>query len=179
MPLSLTTLPIARRGSPMFSLDAAAEGSPGLSAGRRVGFSGCSSTSASDGGDERSVTVKNTFLDVSCQPCGEDFEQEPLGAQTWSAGAWTAQTCAASLLEPQRPEADDDDGPRLFESTPWGDSPAARAASLFPQESQVLLQVPLRVCPGHPLAGGAFGGFEFAYPMGCDAGPATAAVFAW
>jgi hypothetical protein len=123
-----------------------------------VGFSGCSSTSASDGGDERSVTVKNTFLDVSCQ-LGEDFEQEPRGAKTWSLGAWTAQTCAARLLEPQRPEADDD-GPRLFESTPWGDSPAARAASLLPQESEVLLQVPLRVCPGHPLAGGALGGLE-------------------
>jgi len=162
MPLSLTTLPIAKRGSELFSFDAAEEGT-GLSAGRRaaVGFSSCSSTSASDGGDERSVTVKNTFLDVSYQPCGEDFEEEQRGAQTWSLGAWTAQTGAARLLEPQRPRVDDD-GPCLFESTPWGDSPAARAASLLPQEParEVLLQVPLRVCPGHPLAAGALGGLE-------------------
>jgi len=162
MPLSQMTLPIAKRGSQLFSLDAAEDG-PGLSAGRRaaVRFSSCSSTSASDGGDERSVTVKNTFLDVSYQPCGEDFEEGPWGAQTWSAGAWTAQTCAARLLEPQRPRADDD-GPCLFESTPWGDSPTAGAASLLPQEParEVLLQVPLRVCPGHPLDGGALGGLE-------------------
>jgi len=162
MPLSLTTLPIAKRGSQLFSLDAAEEGLD-LSAGRRaaVRFSSCSSTSASDGGDERSVTVKNTFVDVSYQPCAEDFEERPWGAQTWSVGAWAAQTRAARPPEPQTLRAVDD-GPCLFETTPWGDSPAARGASLFPQEpaGQVLLQVPLLVCPGHPLAGGALGGFE-------------------
>ncbi|CAK0800758.1 unnamed protein product [Prorocentrum cordatum] len=159
MPLPPTTLPIVRRGSRLLPPDAAEEG-PGLPAARRAAaglLSGGSSEATSDAGDERSVTVKNTFLDVSSS---EDLAESPRLAQTWSVGAWTAQVCSARP-EPRGPRAEEA-APCLFESTPWGDSPAARAASLLPQEParEVLLQVPLRLCPGHPLAGGALGGLE-------------------
>mmetsp|Transcript_80652 Transcript_80652/g.218438 ORF Transcript_80652/g.218438 Transcript_80652/m.218438 type:complete len:355 (+) Transcript_80652:76-1140(+) len=167
MPLPPTTLPIVRRGSRLLPPDAAEEG-PGLPAARRAAaglLSGGSSEATSDAGDERSVTVKNTFLDVSSS---EDLAESPRLAQTWSVGAWTAQVCSARP-EPRGPRAEEA-APCLFESTPWGDSPLARAAARLPgeeagagaqQPAEVVLQVPLRVHPGHPLlAGLAPGGLE-------------------
>lgn len=174
MPLSLLALPIARRGSGSSSSDFGAEGPIFCGSG--------SSTSASDqgGGKTRSswlthtasLTVKNTFFELASLSGDEQPEGEPRGAQT----------CRARLLEPQGLTAfaagDDADhsgsdgtssGTCFCESTPWGDSPVARAAARLPgppaesaqQGAEVVLQVPLRVQSGHPLARGASSGFEF------------------
>jgi len=163
MPLSLSALPVARRGSGSSSSDSGAEGP--IFCGSR------SSTSASDQGGGHSVlTVKNTFIDDVISLSGDEQPE-------WEPDR--ARTCPAGLLEPQGLTATADDSDHggsdgtqsdacFYESTPWADSPVARAAARLPgppaesaqQDVEVVLQVPLRVRPGHPLASGASSGLE-------------------
>jgi len=127
--------------------------------------------SGSDCEDLPLVTIKNTFITVGSRDSDaglESLELAPRGAKSCTARlAGGRGQLPSALQEPAvEPPAME---PALSESTPWGDSPVARAAELLPQWQPaaepgtavpVTLEIPLQVGLGHPLALGLAGGLQ-------------------